>query len=493
MQKKVLVIGAGVSGLSAAIYAARSGFDVTILEQHTTFGGLSTGWSRKGYFFEGGMHWLTGSSPKLALNQVWKQLGALQENNPIENRDPYYSVILKDGKTINLWRDIEKTRQEFLAYSPDDKKMINRFCKDLKIFTKIHLPVNDLKGLKAKTPMHPKFSELIQMLPAGLRALKLCKMSYMEYVDQFKNKNLQSLLKSICGYRYNATAFIYTLGSFSSGDCGFPAGGSIRFCQNMAETFEKLGGKILYKTKVEKVVVENGITKGVQTKDGFLEADAVVVSQDLRQAVDSLFDVPITSKCIQELKENLVPEQSMFISLGIKADLSKYPYCCIFPLEKPFEYAGREYTEIRIFNYGGYKDHAPEGCSSITSILIGDSYNFWKEAKEKGDYKAKKEELAKIFTEKLQELMPETKDNIEVVDVATPLTFERYCSSYQGSWMSVWQKNSPKVNYPQTLPEIKGTYFAGQRISMPGGLPLAGYSGRTAIQHLCRDTDTIFV
>ena len=89
--------------------------------------------------------------------------------------------------------------------------------------------------------------------------------------------------------------------------------------------------------------------------------------------------------------------------------------------------------------------------------------------------------------------MPETKDNIEVVDVATPLTFERYCSSYQGSWMSVWQKNSPKVSYPQKLPEIKGTYFVGQRISMPGGLPLAAYSGRTAIQHLCRDTDTIFV
>ena len=70
MTKKVIVIGAGVSGLSAAIYAARSGFDVTILEQHSTFGGLSTGWSRKGYFFEGGMHWLTGSSPKLVLNQV---------------------------------------------------------------------------------------------------------------------------------------------------------------------------------------------------------------------------------------------------------------------------------------------------------------------------------------------------------------------------------------------------------------------------------------
>ena len=59
--------------------------------------------------------------------------------------------------------------------------------------------------------------------------------------------------------------------------------------------------------------------------------------------------------------------------------------------------------------------------------------------------------------------------------------------------MSVWQKNSPKVSYPQKLPEIKGTYFVGQRISMPGGLPLAAYSGRTAVQHLCRDTDTEFI
>ena len=57
--KKLIIVGAGVSGLSAGVYAARSGFDVTILEQHNTFGGLSTSWSRKGYFFEGGMHWLT--------------------------------------------------------------------------------------------------------------------------------------------------------------------------------------------------------------------------------------------------------------------------------------------------------------------------------------------------------------------------------------------------------------------------------------------------
>ena len=113
--KNVVVVGAGISGLSAGIYAARSGFDVTILEQHNTFGGLSTGWSRKGYFFEGGMHWLTGSSPKMPLHRLWKETGALQQNNPIENRDPLYTVY--DGKEqVSLYRYVKDMRNELLRY-----------------------------------------------------------------------------------------------------------------------------------------------------------------------------------------------------------------------------------------------------------------------------------------------------------------------------------------------------------------------------------------
>ena len=64
--KRVIIVGAGISGLTAGIYARRSGFDVTILESHNISGGLSTSWKRKGYLFEGGMHWLTGSSEKNA-------------------------------------------------------------------------------------------------------------------------------------------------------------------------------------------------------------------------------------------------------------------------------------------------------------------------------------------------------------------------------------------------------------------------------------------
>lgn len=53
MSGRVIVIGAGVAGLTAGIYAGRSGFKVTVLEQHTIPGGMCTSWRRKGYLFEG--------------------------------------------------------------------------------------------------------------------------------------------------------------------------------------------------------------------------------------------------------------------------------------------------------------------------------------------------------------------------------------------------------------------------------------------------------
>ena len=128
--KKLFIVGSGVSGLAAGVYAAKSGFDVTVFEQHNTFGGLSTGWSRKGYFFEDGMHWLTGSGKDFPLNEVWHEVGALQENNPIENRDPLYTVF--DGnKNLRLFRYLDEMRDELLAYSPEDKKVINKKCLEI--------------------------------------------------------------------------------------------------------------------------------------------------------------------------------------------------------------------------------------------------------------------------------------------------------------------------------------------------------------------------
>ena len=120
-------------------------------------------------------------------------------------------------------------------------------------------------------------------------------------------------------------------------------------------------------------------------------------------------------------------------------------------------------------------------------------YVLAKAAKADGTYKDKKKELGELFVKQLAEFIPEVGSDLEVIDVATPCTYERYTGSYEGSWMSVWQKGGKQRNYPQSLDSVFGVYFAGQRIQMPGGLPIAVYTGRQAVQYLCRDFGETFV
>jgi phytoene dehydrogenase-like protein len=54
--KSIIIIGAGMAGLSAGIYARRNGYDVTLYESHFLPGGMCTAWQRQGFTFEGGLH-----------------------------------------------------------------------------------------------------------------------------------------------------------------------------------------------------------------------------------------------------------------------------------------------------------------------------------------------------------------------------------------------------------------------------------------------------
>ena len=63
MPKSVIIIGAGVAGLAAGCYAQMNGYDSQIFELHDLPGGLCTAWERKGFRFDGCLHYLFGSGP----------------------------------------------------------------------------------------------------------------------------------------------------------------------------------------------------------------------------------------------------------------------------------------------------------------------------------------------------------------------------------------------------------------------------------------------
>ena len=76
-KKKVIIVGGGIAGLSAGIYALKAGFDAEIYEKNPIAGGECMGWNRKGYHIDNCIHWLTGTDPDTKLWEVWKTCGAI--------------------------------------------------------------------------------------------------------------------------------------------------------------------------------------------------------------------------------------------------------------------------------------------------------------------------------------------------------------------------------------------------------------------------------
>ncbi len=489
---KVIIVGGGIAGLSAGIYARQSGMETEIYEMHSIPGGNSTSWSRKGYLFEGGMHWLVGSAETSPMHRLWREVGALAENNPIYNKDPFLTYMDKSGP-ICLYRDPERLRKHLLSVSPQDKDAIDILVKDIKAMRKMTMPVMDVKGVRVKRKSAPPLSMLFSLIGALPRMNKLNALAVGEYVGRFEHPGIRTLLGSVVGRDdFTASSTIFTLSGLAAGDSGYPEGGSLRMARNMADAFAVAGGNILYKQRVERVQVQGGRARGVWVDGRLKEADAVIVTADARAAIDTLFEQPLREAWMEEMRRDIVPLNNVFICLGVKADLSALPESMIFPLTRPLVYGGVTHRDIGFNNYANYLGYAPEGCTALTCFFGEDTYDEWKAAKADGTYAQKKQELAELVIDRLAEAIPETTGKVEVWDVATPLTYERYCGTWRGSWMSVMKPGFTRQQYPLKPDSIAGLYFAGQRLMLPGGLPVALSTGRQAVQHLCKDEGRLF-
>lgn len=490
--KKVIIVGAGISGLTAGIYARQSGFDVTIYESHVIPGGASTSWRRKGYLFEGGIHWMTGSSKVSPYNKLWHEVGALDDSVKIYNKDPF-GTYEYEGKRMYLWRDLDKLKKHLLEISLEDEKEISKLIKDIEKLKKMPSFISDVKGLKAKNKAEGVgIGAFIGITPTIPIISFYAKLSFEDYAQRYKSPALRFLFKNVIGGEYSAVGMVLTLAALSTDDGGYPQGGSLPMAARMAKRFLSLGGNIEYGKLVDKVIVEDGIARGISVKGERINADYVIVSQDTLAAIDKLFDKPIKEPWAEKMRASIKPEIDTFISVGVEADLKDEPENLCFETKEPFSVGGIKVSSITINNYAKFEGYAPEGCSALTFFVSGDTYDFWKSCKENGTYEAEKQRLAENFIKILNKKYPQTEGKIAVIDVATPLTYERYLHSYKGSWMSVTGKGDKMTRYPSKPDSIKNLCFAGQRLMPPGGLPTALETGRTAAQYLCLDTDTVF-
>ena len=473
--------------MTAAIYCLKSGLDVTVYEKHSKSGGLCSGWKRNGYSFEGAVHWINDSAVSDPIYRLWHETGILGEEIPIFRSDPYF-VYDCQGTTVRIFRDIHKLKEHFLEISPDDAKMIEMLYRDVQIMRKVKIPLFDIPGLKVRHKNRLDIPLLLNMVPGILTLGKLSKYSAKEYAAAFKHPGIRKALGEFVVYeQFSSLSLLHTMACFM--DSGvYPQGGSLELGQRMEKRLNALGGRIEFNAKVDAVMFDGKTACGIETQGTKIPFDAVVVTQDLLTVGNLLGSQP-KDKWIQAA-QYAPPVQTTFAAIGVCDDLRDMPYA--FAFDDDINVGGIQYDCIKLTNYAEHTSYAPPGGTSLTCSFTGDSYGYWKKLKENGTYEEHKRQLADNLKQLIEKHIPRLKNKIDVLNIATPLTYERYTGSYKGAWMTVLTKNN-HPSLPRSLSAAyRRLYFAGFRTRAPGGLPIALLSGYKAAQYLCRDLKMVF-
>ena len=486
MSKKIVIIGGGVAGLSAGIYARLNGFDAEIVEMHSVTGGQCTAWERKGFRFDYCLHWLVGTREG-PFNNIWRETGVLDENVRIVDHDVYTKVNDSEGREFIIYTDLKRWEEYLCSFAPEDAAKIKKMCNDMRksAFLK---PYSDPPELRK--PFR-SISSFFRMMPLMLLFIKYGRIDCNKYFKQLglTNKTLLSFFDNIYGSRdFSALAFIMMFAWFNQKNAGYLIGGSLDLSRRMTKKFTILGGTLTARERVTKIVVEKNIAKGVILSDGRrIDADYVISAADGYSTIFEMLEGRYLTKKISHAYQNWeLFTPIVQVSFGIRKKIES---------ESPVESwiikdqkIGRTTTihGYSIMNYCFDPTMAPEG-KSVLVMRFESPWDLWKDM-EDAEYKKEKEQIIKDATSILEGIYPGISLDIEVTDVATPLTDVRYTGVWKGSYEGFMPSSKNMLdNLSLYIPGLKNFYMAGQWLAPGGGLPPAGQTGKWAIQYICRD------
>ena len=491
MAQKIVIIGGGIAGLSAGIYAQKAGFDSVVYEKHSVPGGQCTGWMREGHYIDNCICWMTCAKEGYDLWDIWKDSGICADGVEIHQHDYFYKSEL-NGQSIYLWRDIKRAKKEMLELSPQDKKEINKFFKYVKLSESLDVPVKkplDMMNIFELTLMGLK---MIKMVPV---ILKYSKMSIGDLAKKFKHPLLQKVITDYMPLDYLAHLFVTAYGTITSGGGGIPVGGSLAAMLRMADRYKKLGGKLICDAPVEKVLIEGNKTSGVLLADGTkVDADFVICSTDTYHTFEKLIDKKYMPKLLKKSyddRENNPLGSSFHVAFSYDGLTDKIAGRTFFECDG-FNLAGRKIKRMNSKNYSFEKTQAPEGKSVIQVKILENEkeYLYWKNLYEtdKDRYDREKAQAASDIQKALEEHYPFTKGKLKLLDVWTPYTYTRYCNAYRGVYMTfITTKKSPDLtNVPGVVKGVSNLFLAGQWLMVPGGIPVALVTGKYAVQRILK-------
>lgn len=527
--KKILIVGAGLSGLVSSAYLAREGYSVELIEKNNECGGLLNSFTYKDFVFDVGARSIENSGIMIPLLKDLDidikllhspvSIGIESDIFPFTNLNDineYKKLLIK--KFPNNESDINKI---FKVIFKITKSMETMYGFDNPIFTK-DFTKNKEYLLKELLPWFPKFLKSIMHM--NLRN---------EPIDEFLKKftSNQSLIDIISQHFFKKTSTFFALGYFYVyQEYFYPKGGTGKLIDHIKNKIEESGVNIVYNTKITYV---DSNKKFIQDEKGNIyNYDKLIWSANIKYFYSILNTDTLNSKekkKVNNLKNKINISRggdsvfSLYLGVDLpnsyfsqisnghffytpsKKGLNNIQYDKLNEIIKNFE----KYEKKEIINwlenyclYNTYeisipslRDHSlsPDGKTGLI-INFFFEYELVKKIKENGWYDEFKEIIENNIISVLENsIYKKIKDNILFKFSFTPLSYENKVNTLQGAitgW--TYERPSPAVNKITKVAKsiktpINNIYQAGQWAYSPAGIPTAILTGWYAADQIIKN------
>lgn len=492
----IIIIGAGIAGLSAGCYAQMNGYRTKIFELHHLPGGLCTAWERKGYVFDGCIHYLFGSRPGQPFYSIWEELGAVQGRRFVHHAE-LMRVRGPDGRELIVYSDPDRFEQHLKALSPADSRLIEPFCAGIRSFLNFDMTLLQQKPKDLMGSL--EWGQLgLKMLPFVGPLARWSRVSAQEFANRFQDPFLRQALPQMFAWPdIPVMVGMFLLAYTHNQNAGFPVGASLEFARAIEMRYRDLGGEIYYRSQVERVLLEDGQAVGVRLYNNEEHrARRVISACDGHATVFDMLGEQYAGRQFKRLYDGHLPIHSQLqVSLGVNRDMTGEPHWVTHLLDKPVRIAGEDRYEIGVKHYCFDPTLAPPG-KSVVIIMLTTLYEYWQRIYGRAIYDAEQLQEAGVLVDWLEGVYPGIKAAIEFMDVATPLSYERYTGNWQGSscgWLLTKQTMFMMLKgMRKTIPGLQNFYLAGQWVEPGGSVPVVAMSGRNTIQQICAEDKKAF-
>jgi len=508
----VVIIGAGVAGLTAAALLAKTGMSVCVLEAGAIGGGYLQGFRRKDFRFDTAIHWLNQYEPGGMICMTFDILGNDYPKAIPQKRIKRYKG---DGFDYLLTNNPDELKRQWQQEFPEDAEGLDRFFKAAKKIGRSFKEFGHVFRSEETMTFFERMRNKKNLLRFVLPFIPHIRFSGEQGTKKGLDKYFKSPgLRKVFSSDTELLSCLVPIGWAYYGDYQSPPkGGGQRITEWLTHVIRTFGYEVYYKCRVKQILVENGVSKGVvfdhRGTDYTLKSKYVIAACDVETLYEQMLpEAAVPAKMKDRLRAAELYPSSVTVSIALDCPVEQLGFneemihlAGIGTPHEPKQDGNPKTTEICILA-PTFRDPslapAGQGTLSLHMPALWDYEQQWMTEKDEAGqltrgekYKELKTWLADILIDRVEAMVaPGLRSHILFYDVATPVTHWRYSGNRGGTMMGAKPGRANmqnKIAHYQT--PVKNLFLGGHWAELGGGVPIAVKAAANASLMIMKQED----